>query len=72
MRNKKAQRNGRSLRIQTSSPCRSGVRAHRSKPVSWLKIRNPNYSQWEGREELFERDIRPDALPGLDRLRRGL
>jgi len=23
--------------------------------ASWLKIRNPNYSQWEGREDLFER-----------------
>ena len=22
--------------------------------TSWLKIRNPNYSQWEGRRELFE------------------
>jgi len=24
--------------------------------ASWLKIRNPNYSQWIGREELFERE----------------
>jgi hypothetical protein len=24
--------------------------------TSWLKIRNPNYSQWIGREELFERE----------------
>lgn len=23
--------------------------------ASWLKIRNPNYTQWEGREELFNR-----------------
>jgi hypothetical protein len=22
----------------------------------WLKIRNTSYSQWEGREELFERE----------------
>jgi ATP-dependent DNA ligase len=22
--------------------------------VTWLKIRNPNYSQWQGRGELFE------------------
>jgi ATP-dependent DNA ligase len=22
--------------------------------TSWLKIKNPNYSQWEGRRELFE------------------
>jgi bifunctional non-homologous end joining protein LigD len=30
--------------------------------ASWLKIRNTNYSQWEGREELFdgERDSDPD------------
>jgi ATP-dependent DNA ligase len=24
--------------------------------ASWLKIRNQNYSQWAGREELFERE----------------
>jgi hypothetical protein len=24
--------------------------------ASWLKIRNQNYSQWIGREELFERE----------------
>ena len=24
--------------------------------ASWLKIRNQNYSQWVGREELFERE----------------
>ena len=24
--------------------------------ATWLKIRNPNYSQWVGREELFERE----------------
>jgi len=24
--------------------------------ATWLKIRNPNYSQWIGREELFERE----------------
>jgi bifunctional non-homologous end joining protein LigD len=30
--------------------------------ASWLKIRNTNYSQWAGREELFdrERDTDPD------------
>lgn len=28
--------------------------------ASWLKIRNPNYSQWEGREELFERERESD------------
>lgn len=33
-----------------------------SEPTSWLKIRNRNYSQWAGREELFERErhIEPD------------
>lgn len=33
------------------------------KQASWLKIRNANYSQWEGREELFdrERESDPDA-----------
>jgi hypothetical protein len=25
-------------------------------PTSWLKIRNRGYSQWVGREELFERE----------------
>jgi len=24
--------------------------------AAWLKIRNKNYSQWVGREELFERE----------------
>jgi len=24
--------------------------------VSWLKVRNQNYRQWVGREELFERE----------------
>jgi bifunctional non-homologous end joining protein LigD len=37
------------------------------KPTSWLKIRNHNYSQWVGREELFERErhTEPD-LRGWD------
>lgn len=26
------------------------------RPASWLKIRNRSYSQWVGREELFERE----------------
>jgi hypothetical protein len=29
--------------------------------ATWLKIRNPKYSQWIGREELFERERR--AIP---------
>jgi bifunctional non-homologous end joining protein LigD len=28
--------------------------------ASWLKIRNPSYSQWEGREALFERERESD------------
>jgi len=28
--------------------------------ASWLKIRNTNYSQWEGREELFNRERETD------------
>jgi bifunctional non-homologous end joining protein LigD len=28
--------------------------------ATWLKIRNPNYSQWVGREELFERERKGD------------
>jgi bifunctional non-homologous end joining protein LigD len=30
------------------------------KQASWLKIRNTNYTQWEGREELFERERESD------------
>jgi len=28
--------------------------------LDWLKIRNRNYSQWVGREELFERERESD------------
>jgi hypothetical protein len=28
--------------------------------TKWLKIRNTSYSQWEGREELFEREREAD------------
>jgi ATP-dependent DNA ligase len=28
--------------------------------ASWLKIRNTNYSQWEGREEFFNRERESD------------
>lgn len=31
---------------------------------TWFKIRNPRYSQWEGREELFERDRSREPVPG--------
>jgi hypothetical protein len=30
------------------------------KQVSWLKIRNTSYSQWEGHEELFDRERESD------------
>jgi hypothetical protein len=30
----------------------------------WIKIRNPQYSQWEGRHELFERERRKEPVPG--------
>jgi len=30
------------------------------KQASWLKIRNISYSQWNGREELFERERKSD------------
>ncbi len=29
--------------------------------ASWLKIRNAAYTQWEGREELFERERESDS-----------
>jgi hypothetical protein len=31
-----------------------------SDKASWLKIRNTNYSQWEGREDLFEHERQSD------------
>jgi bifunctional non-homologous end joining protein LigD len=33
----------------------------------WIKIRNPQYSQWEGRHELFERERRSEPAPGWHR-----
>ena len=32
--------------------------------ASWLKIRNLNYSQWLGREELFERERHKEPVAG--------
>ena len=32
--------------------------------TTWFKIRNPNYSQWVGRAELFERDRHREPVPG--------
>jgi hypothetical protein len=42
-------------------------------PASWLKIRNREYSQWAGRDELFERERggRP-GFPSLGWLRSGV
>jgi bifunctional non-homologous end joining protein LigD len=34
--------------------------------TSWLKIRNPNYSQWIGREDFFERERSTDPDQGWD------
>src|SRR5437867_2281546 len=31
---------------------------------TWFKIRNPRYSQWAGREKLFERDRNREPVPG--------
>jgi bifunctional non-homologous end joining protein LigD len=31
---------------------------------TWLKIRNPHYSQWAGRHEAFERDRHREPVPG--------
>lgn len=31
---------------------------------TWLKIRNRSYSQWQGREELFERDRHQEPVAG--------
>jgi ATP-dependent DNA ligase len=33
--------------------------------ANWLKIRNRNYSQWAGREELFERERKGDPDLGV-------
>jgi ATP-dependent DNA ligase len=30
--------------------------------TTWFKVRNRGYSQWAGREELFERERNPDLL----------
>jgi hypothetical protein len=32
--------------------------------ATWLKIRNPHYSQWAGRHELFERERHREPVPG--------
>lgn len=32
--------------------------------TTWYKIRNPKYSQMEGREELFERERHNESAPG--------
>jgi hypothetical protein len=47
------------------------VAKHKSAPheserekSSWFKISNPHYSQWAGREELFERERHEEPTPG--------
>ena len=32
--------------------------------TTWFKVRNPRYSQWVGRSELFERDRHRERVPG--------
>ena len=32
--------------------------------TTWFKIRNPKYSQMEGREKLFERERHNEPVPG--------
>ena len=32
--------------------------------TSWLKIRNRSYSQWVGREEMFERERHKEPVAG--------
>jgi hypothetical protein len=32
--------------------------------TTWFKVRNSNYSQWEGREDLFERERHSEPTPG--------
>lgn len=34
--------------------------------ATWLKIRNHDYSQWVGREELFERERESDDFQAWD------
>jgi hypothetical protein len=34
------------------------------KRTTWFKIRNPKYSQMDGREELFERERHNEPAPG--------
>jgi len=35
------------------------------RPSSWIKIRNRSYSQWAGREELFERERAATRISGV-------
>jgi bifunctional non-homologous end joining protein LigD len=48
------------------------VAKHKSYPyivgqeTPWLKVRNRNYSQWVGRQELFERERSADRAPSGD------
>jgi hypothetical protein len=44
------------LQIIIDAECELAVRYLPDQPTSWLKIRNRSYSQWVGREELFERE----------------
>jgi bifunctional non-homologous end joining protein LigD len=41
-----------------------GVYTEDRERTTWFKIRNPRYSQMEGREELFERERHSEPTPG--------
>src|SRR5579862_9863762 len=43
---------------------RSAPYVQRGEETTWVKILNPNYSQREGREELFERDRHKEPVAG--------
>jgi bifunctional non-homologous end joining protein LigD len=42
----------------------AGVYVIERERTTWFKIRNPKYSQMEGREELFERERHKEPAPG--------
>jgi len=64
--------NGKALFAKACELDLEGIVAkHRHSPymweeqyLHWIKVRNPSYSQWEGRHELFERERRSEPVPG--------
>ena len=43
---------------------KSGPYVTNRESTTWFKVLNPEYSQREGREELFERDRHKEPIPG--------